>query len=82
MIIVLIQEKLAKIGVVKTVYVPEEYAIVILDIRVKIVLKRFVHQVNIINLLVIHAEILVQLKPIRINIQRHVYHVRVSVLTA
>lgn len=82
MIIVLIQGKHAKIGVVKTVYAPEEYVIVILDILVKIALKHFVRQVNIINLLVIHAEILVQLKPIKINIQRHVYHVQVSVLTA
>lgn len=82
MIIVLIQEKHVKIGVVKTAYVPEVYAIAILDIQVKIVLRHFVHQVNIINLLVIHAEILAQLKLIRINIQRLVCHVQFNVRTA
>lgn len=81
-IIALIQGRHAKIGVVKTVYVPEVYVIVILDTRVKIVLKHFVHQVNIINLRVTHAEILVQLKLIRINIQKLVYHVQINVRTA
>jgi hypothetical protein len=66
-------EKYVKIGVIKMVFVPTGYAIVIQDFQEKIAQKQFVRLINFIYLLLVYAVLLVFQELIKIYIQDLVF---------